>query len=146
MTPRQDMDAAQMLDTFAALLAALAALAAKVPAKSFMHMPGGLRPTDEAVDQYETTVCRFRERAGTTWRGLNEFFVASLEAFEAGRIFDAVPPLFQALERVVESHKDGAVRLTAAEQERVRDFHRRLETILPDAHTPEVELPKPESY
>ncbi len=146
MTPRQEMETTQALDTFGELLAALAALAVKVPAKSFMAIPGGLRPTEEAIEKYETTVYRFRDRAGMTWRVLNGFFVDSLEAFEAGRVFDAVPPLFQALERVVELHKDGKVSLTSAEQDRVRDFHQRLEKILPDASQPEMELPKPESY
>ncbi len=146
MTQRQEMEVAQALDTFGELLAALAALAVKVPAKSFMSIPGGLRPTEEAIEKYETTVCRFRERAGATWRVLNEFFIESLEAFEAGRIFDAVPPLFQALERVVEMHKEGNVNFTSAEQDRVRDFHQRLGKIFPDANTSEVDLPTPESY
>ena len=146
MTPPQEMEAARALDTFGAVIAALAALAVKVPAQSFMSIPGGLRPTDEAVEQYETTVCRFRDRAGATWRVLNQFFMDSLEAFESGRIFDAVPPLFQALERVVELHQDGKVSLTSAEQERIRDFHHRLEKIFPDASKAEMELPKPELY
>ncbi len=146
MTPRQDMEAAQALDTFGELLAALAALAVKVPANAFMSIPGGLRPTEEAIEKYETTVYRFRDRAGMTWRVLNEFFIDSLESFEAGRIFDAVPPLFQALERVVELHKEGKVSFTSAEQDRIRDFHQRLEKIFPDATRPEMELPKPESY
>ncbi len=146
MTRRQDMEAAQVLETFGALLASLAALAVNVPAKSFMSLPGGFRPTEEAIENYETTVYRFRDRAGPTWRVLNEFFMESLEAFEAGRIFDAVPPLFQALERVVELHKEGTVIFTSAEQDRIRDFHRRLEKILPDANKPEVDLPTPETY
>ncbi len=146
MTQRRDMEAAQALDTFGELLAALAALAVKVPANSFMSMPVGLRPTEEAVEKYETTVYRFRDRAGTTWRVLNACFVDSLEAFESGRVFDAAPPLFQALELVVALHKDGKVSLTSAEQNRVRDFYQRLEKIFPDASKPEMELPKPESY
>ncbi|MDD9820911.1 MAG: hypothetical protein OXR07_08560 [Nitrospira sp.] len=146
MTPRQEMEVTQVLDTFGELLAALAALAVKVPAKSFMAIPGGLRPTEEAIEKYEAAVYRFRDRAGMTWRVLNGFFIDSLEAFEAGRVFDAVPLLFQALERIVELHKDGKISLTSAEQDRVRDFHQRLEKIFPDASQPEVELPKPESY
>ncbi len=146
MTQRQGLETAQVLDTFGELIAALAALAVTVPAKSCMSIPGGLRPSEEAIEKYETTVYRFRDRAGATWRVLHEFFVDSLEAFESGRVFDAVPPLCQALERVVELHKDGKVGFTSAEQDRIRDFHRRLEKIFPDASTPEMELPKPESY
>ena len=146
MTPRQDMEVSQALDTFGELLAALAALAVKVPANSFMSIPGGLRPNEDAIEKYETTVYRFRDRAGATWRVLNQFFMESLEAFEAGRIFDAVPPLFQALERVVELHEEGKISFTSAEQSRVRDFHQRLEKIFPDASKAEMELPTPESY
>jgi len=82
MTPRQEMEVTQVLDTFGELLAALAALAVKVPAKSFMAIPGGLRPTEEAIEKYEAAVYRFRDRAGITWRVLNGFFIDALEEFD----------------------------------------------------------------
>ena len=107
MTPRTEMEAAQVLETLGEFIAALAALAAKVPAKSAASIPGGIRPTEEAVESYETIVYRFRDRAGSTYRVLNQLFMDSLEAFETGKIFDAVPPLLQAIEQVVELHKEG---------------------------------------
>ena len=50
MTPRNEMDTVQVLDAFGELIAAVAALAAQVPATSFSAIPGGIRPTEEALD------------------------------------------------------------------------------------------------
>ena len=146
MTAKKEMDTAQVLDAFGESIAAVAALAVKVPAKSFMALPGGIRPTEEAIDKYETVVYRFRNLAGPTYRVLYGFFVDSLEAFEAGRIFDAVPPLLQGIERLVDLHKEEKIRFHSAEQDRIREFQQRLEKILPEASKPEVDLPPPETY
>ena len=146
MTPKKELDTAQVLDIFGELIAAVATLAVKVPANSFMAIPGGIRPTEEAIDNYETVVYRFRDQAGPPYRILYGFFVDSLEAFEAGRIFDAVPPLLQGIERLVDLHKEEKVRFHPAEQDRIRGFQQRLEKILPEASKPEVDLPTPETY
>ena len=146
MTSKKEMDTVQVLDALGELIAALAALAVKVPATSFMAIPGGIRPTEEAIDKYETVVYRFRDQAGPTYRVLYGFFVDSLEAFEAGRIFDAVPPLLQAIERLVDLHKEEKISFNSAEQNRIREFQQRLEKILPEANKPEVDLPTPETY
>ena len=146
MSSKNEMDTAQVLDAFGELIAAVAALAAQVPATSFSAIPGGIRPTEEAIEKYETVVYRFRDQAGPPYRVLYAFFVDSLEAFEAGRIFDAVPPLLQAIERLVDLHKEEKVSFNSAEQNRIREFQQRLEKILPEANKPEVDLPTPESY
>ena len=140
------MDTAQVLDTFGELIAAVAALAAKVPATSFMAIPGGIRPTEEALDTYEIVVYRFRDQAGPPFRVLYRFFMDSVEAFEAGRIFDAVPTLLQAIEQLVDLHKEEKVCFSSTEQDRIREFQQRLEKILPEASKPEVDLPTPETY
>ena len=146
MSSKNEMDSARVLDAFGELIAAVAALAAQVPATSFSAIPGGIRPTEEAIDKYETVVYRFRDQAGPTYRVLYAFYVDSLEAFEAGRIFDAVPPLLQAIERLVDLHKEEKVCFNSAEQNRIREFQQRLEKILPEASKPEVDLPTPETY
>ena len=146
MTAKKAMDTAQVLDTFGELIAAVAALAAKVPATSFMAIPGGIRPTEEALDTYEMVVYRFRDQAGLPFRVLYRFFMDSVEAFEAGRIFDAVPTLLQAIEQLVDLHKEEKVCFSSAEQDRIREFQQRLEKILPEASKPEVDLPTPETY
>ena len=146
MTAKKEMDTAQVLDTFGELIAAVAALAAKVPATSFMAIPGGIRPTEEALDTYEMVVYRFRDQAGPPFRVLYRFFMDSVEAFEAGRIFDAVPTLLQAIEQLVDLHKEEKVCFSSTEQDRIREFQQRLEKILPEASKPEVDLPTPETY
>ena len=145
MSQEKGLDADQVIDTFGELLAALSAFAAKVPAKSFM-VNQSIRPTEEAIEGYENIVYRFRDRSGMTFRVLNSFFLDSLEAFEAGRVFDAVPPLLQAIEQLVALQKDEKVQYNPQQQNRIREFHQRLEKILPDANKPEVDLPTPESY
>ena len=146
MNQSREIEPSQVVDTLGELIAALSAFAAKVPAKSFMALPGGIRPTPEAIESYEDIVYRFRDKAGLTYKVLNGLFVESLEAFEGGRVFDSVPPLLQSVEQLVELHKEGKIRFTQTEQERIREFHRRLEKILPEASKPEVDLPPPTSY
>jgi hypothetical protein len=135
-----------VVDTVGELVAGLAAFAAKVPAKSIMALPGGLRPTPEAVEAYENTVYRFRERAGVIYKPLPALLVESLEAFEAGKVFDAVPPLLQCIERLVELHNEETITFTPPQQQRLRDYHRRLEKLVPEATQSEIDLPDPESY
>lgn len=139
------MDPGQVLDTLGELIAYLGAFAAKVPAKSVMALPGGFRPTEEAIEKYEETVYKFRDRAGLTYKVLIPVFVNSLEAFEAGKVFDAVP-LMQSVEHLVELHHQQTVTFTSPQQQRLREYHRRLEKIVPEATQPEVDLPTPESY
>lgn len=146
MSSKNEMATVQVLDAFGELIAAVAALAAQVPAKTFSAIPGGIRPSEEATEKYETVVYRFRDQAGPPYRVLYAFFVDSLEAFEAGRIFDVVPPLLQAIERLVDLHKEEKVSFNSAEQNRIREFQQRLEKILPEASKPEVDLPTPETY
>ena len=42
----------------------------------------------------------------TTFKTLCPLLLDSLEAYEAGKVFDAVPPLQQAVEQLVEIHKE----------------------------------------
>jgi len=128
------------------LISSLAAFAAKIPAASRMFLPGGVKPAEEAVEAYENTVYRFRDRAGITYKPLPPLFVESLEAFEAGRVFDVVPPLLQCVEQLVDLHNQGTIKFTAEQQQRMRDYHNRLERIVPEAKQSEVDLPAPDSY
>ena len=145
MSPEKDLDTDQIIDTFGELVSALAAFAAKVPATSFM-VNQSIRPTEETIEAFEEVVYRFRNRSGMIFRILNPFFIDSLEAFESGKVFDAVPLLLQAVEQLVELHKEEKVEYTDQQQRRIREFHQRLEKILPEASQPEVDLPTPESY
>ena len=119
MSPEKDLDTDQIIDTFGELVSALAAFAAKVPATSFM-VNQSIRPTEETIEAFEEVVYRFRNRSGMIFRILNPFFIDSLEAFESGRVFDAVPPLLQAVEQLVELHKEEKVEYTDQQQRRIR--------------------------
>ena len=145
MSKSKEIEPAKIVDTLGELIAGLSAFAAKVPAQSFHAMPG-MRPTEEAVESFEEAVYRFRDQAGSTFKGVSPLLIDSLEAFEAGKVFDAVPPLQQAVELLVEIHKDEKVTFTPSEQERIRDFFQRLHKLFPEANKAEVDLPPPTSY
>ena len=145
MSKSEEISPSKVIDTVGELIAGLSAFAAKVPAQSFMSIPG-MRPTEEAVESYEDTVYRFRTQAGTTFKALSPLFINSLEAFEAGKVFDAVPPLQQAVELLVEIHKDETIEFSPSEQARLRDFFQRLHKLFPEANKAEFDLPPPTSY
>lgn len=146
MSEKELLQPGQVVDTLGELLACLSAFAAKIPAASRMALPGGVRPTEEAAEIYEDIVYRFRDRAGKIYKPLPPLFVESLEAFEAGKVFDAVPPLLQCVEKLVELHNQETVKFTPEQQQRMRDYHSRLEKIVPEAKQSEVDLPTPGSY
>ena len=146
MSNKESLQPGQVVDTLGELISNLSAFAAKVPAASRVTLSGGVKPAEEAVQAYENIVYRFRDRAGTTYKPLPPLFVESLEAFEAGKVFDAVPPLLQCVEKLVDLHNQETIKFTPEQQQRMRDYHLRLEKIVPEAKQSEVDLPTPDSY
>lgn len=146
MSNKETLHPGQVVDTLGELISSLAAFAAKIPAASRMALPGGVKPTEEAVEVYEDIVYRFRDRAGTTYKPLPPLFIESLEAFEAGKVFDAVPPLLQCVEQLVDLHNQETIKFTPEQQQRIRDYHRRLDKIVPEAKQSEVDLPMEELF
>lgn len=146
MNKKETLQPGQVVDTLGELISSLSAFAKKIPAASRMALPGGVKPTEEAVEAYEDVVYRFRDRAGATYKPLPPLFVESLEAFEAGKVFDAVPPLLQSVEQLVDLHNQDIIKFSPEQQQRMRDYHRRLEKIVPEATQSEVDLPTPDSY
>ena len=146
MSKKEPLQPGQVVDTLGELIACLSVFAAKIPAASRMALPGGVRPTEEAVETYEDIVYRFRDRAGKIYKPLPPLFVESLEAFEAGKVFDAVPPLLQCVEQLVDLHNQETIKFTPEQQQRMRDYHGRLEKIVPEAKQSEVDLPTPDAY
>ena len=54
------MEMTQVLDTVGSLVAQLKTYSAKVPTVVFLQaVPGGLKPTPEAIEAFEETVSRF---------------------------------------------------------------------------------------
>lgn len=136
-----------VLDLVGNLVSALRAFSAKVPAYSPTSiMPGGFKPTPEAVESYEQTVYRFRELAGkSVYKPLPPLCIESLEAFEAGRVYDAVQPLLIALDQLEQLIHDHDIQKAASDQERIKEYRAKLHRILPSTIKPEVDLPKPET-
>ncbi len=146
MSHTSSLQPGQVLDTLGELIASLGAFAAKIPASSRIVLAGGVKPSEEAVDAFEDIVYRFRDRAGITYKLIPPLFIESLEAFEAGKVFDAVPPLLQCVEKLVDLHNQEIIKFTSEQQQRMREYHRRLEKIVPEATQSEVDLPAPDSY
>ena len=133
-------EVAEGLEVIAALVAALKTYRVKVPdVVSLAIVPGGLRPSPEAVEQYEQAISRFRNlRAPGPFRPLNDLFVDSLEAFEVGNVLGAAHPLLMALDHLELMQREKTVALTAAEQKRLEELRLSLQRILP-GNQPELE-------
>ena len=104
------MQTADVLDAMGGLVAQLKMYAAQLP--PIVHLsavPTGVKPKFEAIEKYEEIVSRFRSQsAGTSYKGLNELFVESLEAFEVGRLLGSVQPLHAHLRAINRCSQDFA--------------------------------------
>src|SRR5262245_34168778 len=77
------------------------------PLVHFVAVPTGVKPTFEAVEEYEEIVSRFRNQStGTPYKCLNELFVESLEAFEVGRLLGSVQPLLSVIDHLERMNRD----------------------------------------
>jgi hypothetical protein len=127
------MQAADVLDAMGGLVAQLKVYAAKLP--TIVHLssvPTGVKPKFEAVEEYEEIVSRFRNQsAGTLYRGLNELFVESLEAFESGRLLGSVHPLLLVLDHLERMERDKEITIRRIDETRTGDYRSTLNKILP---------------
>ena len=134
------MQTADVLDAMGGLVAQLKMYAAKLP--PIVHVsaiPIGVKPKFEAVEEYEEIVSRFRSQsAGTPYRGLNELFVESLEAFEVGRLLGSVHPLLSVLDHLERMQRDQEIEVERIDQGRTGEYRSALNKILP-GNTPELE-------
>ena len=134
------MQTADVLDAMGGLVAQLKMYAAKLP--PIVHVsaiPIGVKPKFEAVEEYEEIVSRFRSQsAGTPYRGLNELFVESLEAFEVGRLLGSVHPLLSVLDHLDRMQRDQEIEVGRIDQGRTGEYRSALNKILP-GNTPELE-------
>jgi len=130
----------EVLDILGSLISALKAYGAKLP--PIVHLsalPGGLKPAPEAIDAYEATVSRFRELSGKSlYRRLNDHFIDSLEAFEAGKLLSAIQPLLAVLDLLEAMQYDKEITVTPAETKRLTDYRTALHKLLP-GNQPELE-------
>jgi hypothetical protein len=130
----------EVLDILGSLVSALKAYGAKLPPVVHLSsLPGGLKPTPEAVDTYETAVTRFRDQSGkSAYRRLNDHFLDSLEAFEGGKLLSAIQPLLAVLDLLEAMQHDNDITVTAAEAKRLVEYRATLNKLLPGSQ-PELE-------
>jgi len=137
------MQPGEALDAIGSLIAAVKSLGAKLPAMAPVSvMPSGYKPSPEAVEAYENVVFRFRNQAGGSgYRRLTDLLTQSLEAFEAGRLLEAIQPLLLALEQLELLHREKTIAISPAEQQRVRDYRAMLFKVMPGSK-PELDRPR----
>ena len=134
------MQTTDVLDAIGGLTSQLKSYAAKLPA--IVHLtvvPTGIKPKPEAVDDYEAIVSRFRSQsAGTAYKGLNEAFVESLEAFEVGKLLGSVQPLLAALDHLERMQRDKEITADQTDVRRIAEYRAGLHKILP-GNKPELD-------
>lgn len=134
------MQTADVLDSIGGLVAQLKIYAAKLP--PIVHLsvvPTGVKPKFEAVEEYEEIVSRFRSQsAGTPYKGLNELFVESLEAFEVGRLLGSVQPLLSVLDHLERMQRDKEIEIGRTDEKRTSEYRAVLNKILP-GNKPELD-------
>jgi len=134
------MQTADVLDAMGGLVAQLKLYAAKLPPVVHLSaVPTGVKPKLEAVEEYEEIVSRFRSQsAGTPYRGLNELFVESLEAFEVGRLLGSVQPLLSVLDHLERMQRDKEIEIGRIDEKRAGEYRSALNKILP-GNKPELD-------
>jgi hypothetical protein len=134
------MQTGEVLDTIGGLSSQLKTYAAKLPA--IVHLtvvPTGIKPKPEAIDEYEAIVSRFRNQSvGTVYKGLNEAFVESLEAFEVGKLLGSVQPLLAVLDHLERMQRDKEITTEQADARRIGEYRAGLHKILP-GNKPELD-------
>lgn|SRR5512143_579935 len=134
------MQTGEILDAIGGLTSQLKTYAAKLP--PIVHLtavPTGVKPKLEAVDDYEDIVSRVRSQsAGTAYKGLNESFVASLEAFEVGNLLGAVQPLLAVLDHIERMQRDKEIEVGRIDEKRLTEYRAALHKILP-GNKPELD-------
>ena len=134
------MQTGEVLDAIGGLSSQLKAYAAKLPAIVHLSVvPTGIKPKPEAIDDYEAIVSRFRNQsAGTAYKGLNEAFVESLEAFEVGKLLGSVQPLLAVLDHLERMQRDLEITTDQADVRRIAEYRAGLHKILP-GNKPELD-------
>lgn len=134
------MTTSDVLETVGGLLSALKTYCAKLPPVVHLSvMPGGIKPSPEAVEAYEIAVSRFRNQAAASvYRKLTDPLTESLEAFEVGKVLATVQPLLTVLDYLERMQRDKEIATTPAEEKRLAEYRQALHKIMP-GNQPELE-------
>ena len=135
-----DVELSQALDIIGNLIASLKQYASKLPAMvPLASVPGGIKPTPESIETYETAVSRFRSQSGNSvYKRFHDPLIESLEAFEAGKLLGAVQPLLAILDHFDVMKREKQIVVNAAEEKRMGEYRTALNKILP-GNKPELE-------
>jgi hypothetical protein len=129
-----------VLDLLGELIAQLKGYASKLPPVVHLTaMPSGIRPKPEAIEVFEQALSRFREQSSRSpFKGLQDYLIESLEAFEVGNVLGTVQPLLAVLDQVDRMHRDQEIIMNRAEETRMGEYRAALIKILPGSQ-PELE-------
>lgn len=129
-----------LLDAIGGLAALIKVYATKLPSMVRLNaVPSGVKPSMEAIDSYETIVSRIRSQsAGTPYKGLNESFVSSLEAFEIGNLLGAVQPLLMVLDHLERMQSEKEINVGRLDEQRFKEYRVALRKVLP-GNQPELD-------
>jgi len=132
----------ELLDAIGGLTSLIKGYAAKLPpVVHLVAVPTGVKPYAESIDQYEAIVSRVRSQsAGTPYKGLNESFVSSLEAFEIGNLIATIHPLLSALDHVERMQAEKEIEVGRVDEQRLREYRAALRKVLP-GNQPELYSP-----
>ncbi len=130
----------EVLDAVGGLTSHIKSYAAKLPAIVHLSaLPSGVKPSFEAIDNYETIVSRVRSQsAGTPYKALNESLVSSLEAFEMGNLLGTVQPLLSVLDYLERMQRDKEIEMGHVEEKRLKEYRAVLHRVLP-GNQPELD-------
>ncbi|MBL8036144.1 MAG: hypothetical protein JSS38_13170 [Nitrospira sp.] len=124
---------AEVIDAVGGLIAHVKTYAMTLP--SIVHlkaMPSGVKPSVEAIDNYEVIVSRVqRQSAGTPYRGLNESLICSLEAFEQGNLIGTVQVLLAVIDQLERMHRDQEIDVRPMDEKRLTEYRVALRKVLP---------------
>lgn len=134
------MELSQALDIIGNLIASLKQYASKLPAMvPLASVPGGIKPTVEAIDAYEAAVSRFRSQSGSSaYKKFHEPLIESLEAFEAGKLLGSIQPLLALLDNLDMMKRDKQLTVSPADETRINEYRSSLNKILP-GNKPELD-------
>ena len=134
------MELSQALDIVGNLIASLKQYASKLPAMvPLASVPGGIKPTQEAIEAYEAAVSRFRSQSGSSaYKKFHEPLIESLEAFEAGKLLGSIQPLLAILDNLDMMKRDKQLTVSPADETRINEYRTSLNRILP-GNKPELE-------
>jgi hypothetical protein len=134
------VELSQALDVIGHLIASLKQYASKLPAMvPRAAVPGGIKPTPEAIDSYEAAVSRFRSQSGNSvYKKFHEPLIESLEAFEAGKLLGSIQPLLAVLDHLDVMKRDKQLVVGPAEETRINEYRTSLNKILP-GNKPELD-------